>query len=57
MKALTVVEAFGDYSRGSQITDAEVIDEILQSEQHTKVVAIELPGSDEKKVAAQPQAE
>ena len=43
MKALTVVQAFGDHQRGSQITDADQIKEILDSEQATKVVAIELP--------------
>lgn len=46
MKALTVVEAFGDYRRGSQITDAKTIADVLGSEQHTKVVPIELPDSE-----------
>lgn len=45
MKALTVIEAFGDYSRGHQITDAKAIAGILESEQRAKVVAIELPES------------
>lgn len=46
MKALTVVQAFGDYQRGAQITDAKVITQVLESEQHSKVVPIELPDSE-----------
>ena len=43
MKALTVVQAFGDHTRGSQIIDAKEIAEVLKSEQSNKVVRVELP--------------
>ena len=42
MKALTVIQAFGDYQRGSQITDAAKIAEILDSPQQSHVVSIEM---------------
>jgi hypothetical protein len=42
MKILTVVSAFGDYARGSQITDAQEIARVLESHP-ASVVASEQP--------------
>jgi len=43
MKALTVVQPFGNHQRGSQITDEAEIEKILASEQANNVVVVELP--------------
>lgn len=43
MQALTVVQPFGDYQRGHQITDAAKIAKILDSPQSGHVVKVELP--------------
>lgn len=41
--ALTVVEPFGLYKKGDQITDAKTIKTVLDSESQGSVVKVEIP--------------
>lgn len=43
MKALTVLENFGSYAKGDQITDAKEVEDVLASDQAHSVVKVELP--------------
>lgn len=53
MKALVVTQAFGDFARGDQITDAAMVKAISASANAPHVVRVELP---ETKAPAPPKA-